>query len=184
MINLAKNRSCISSALEGKGHRFWKHVVKILEIPFKCRGDYMYFYTHTRSGKLRIDVVTKISFGKGTICNTFCKINQNCWCCVASVQSGSSPPPPTKNCFLRPCHALTVVSDMYLFRQFCMAMYGCPLWDLTSRYINKFYTVWRKAVRQIWKIPNNTHCDYLPHICVIHCQLKYRLLKDSVNVYT
>ena len=27
----------------------------------------MYFYTHTRSGKLRIDVVTKISFGKGTL---------------------------------------------------------------------------------------------------------------------
>ena len=26
------------------------------------------------------------------MCNTFCKINQNCWCCVASVQSGSSPP--------------------------------------------------------------------------------------------
>ena len=51
-----------------------KHVVKILEIPFRCRGDYMYFYTHTRSGKLnRIDVshtiVTKISFGKGTILN-------------------------------------------------------------------------------------------------------------------
>ena len=28
--------------LEGKGHRFWKRVFKILEIPFKCRGDYMY----------------------------------------------------------------------------------------------------------------------------------------------
>ena len=50
-----------------KGHRFWKHVVKISEIPFKCRGDYMYFYTHTMSGKLRIDVVTKISFGEGTL---------------------------------------------------------------------------------------------------------------------
>ena len=52
-----------------------------------------------------------------------------------------------------------------LFRQVSMAMYGCPLWDLTSSYINKFYTFWRKAVRQIWKIPFNTHCDYLPHIC-------------------
>ena len=51
-----------------------------------------------------------------------------------------------------------------LFHQFCMAMYGCLLWDLTSSYINKFYTFWRKAVRQIWKIPYNTHCDYLPHI--------------------
>ena len=27
----------------------------------------MYFYTHTRSEKLRIDVVTKISFGKETV---------------------------------------------------------------------------------------------------------------------
>ena len=32
-----------------------------------------------------------------------------------------------------------------LFHQFCMAMYGCPLWHLTSSYINKFYTVWRKS---------------------------------------
>ena len=52
-----------------------------------------------------------------------------------------------------------------LFRQFCMAMYGCPQWDLTFSYINKFYTFWRKAVRQIFKIPYNTHCDYLSHIC-------------------
>ena len=59
----------------------------------------MYFYTHSRSGNLSIDVVTKISFGKGTsnirilhICNKFCKINQNGWCRVVSVQSGSSPP--------------------------------------------------------------------------------------------
>ena len=27
----------------------------------------MYFYTHTRLGKVRIDVVTGISFGKGTL---------------------------------------------------------------------------------------------------------------------
>ena len=52
-----------------------------------------------------------------------------------------------------------------LFRQFCMALYGCPLWDFTSVHINKFYTLWRKAVRRIWKIPYNTHCDYLPLIC-------------------
>ena len=44
-------------------------------------------------------------------------------------------------------------------------MYGCPLWDLTFCYINKFYTFWSKAVRQIWIIPYNTHCDYLPRIC-------------------
>ena len=25
-----------------------------IRIPFKCRGDYMYFYTHTRLGKLRM----------------------------------------------------------------------------------------------------------------------------------
>ena len=37
---------------------------------------------------------------------------------------------------------------------------------LKSRFLKyKFYTFWRKAVRQIWKTPYNTHCDYLPHIC-------------------
>ena len=52
-----------------------------------------------------------------------------------------------------------------MFRQFCMALYGCPLWDLSSVYIDKFYTLWRKAVRRIWKLPYNTHCVYLPIIC-------------------
>ena len=69
-INLAKNRSCISSALAGKVISSGNNVVKILEIPFKCRGDYMHFYTRTSSRKHRIKVshtvVTKISFGKGT----------------------------------------------------------------------------------------------------------------------
>ena len=37
-----------------------------IRIPFKCRSDYMYFYTHTRLGKLDV-VVTKISFGKLTL---------------------------------------------------------------------------------------------------------------------
>ena len=68
-INLAKI-DLVSARHLRKYHRFWKHVVKILEIPLKCGGDYMYFYTPTRSVKLRIDVsytvITKISFGKGT----------------------------------------------------------------------------------------------------------------------
>ena len=48
---------------------------------------------------------------------------------------------------------------MYFFVNFvwlCMVVH---------RYINKFYTFWRKVVRQIWKIPYNTNCYYLPHIC-------------------
>ena len=52
-----------------------------------------------------------------------------------------------------------------LFRQFCMTLYGCPLWDMSSLYIHKFYILWRKAVRRIWKLPYNTHCVYLPKIC-------------------
>ena len=52
-----------------------------------------------------------------------------------------------------------------LFQQFCMSLYGCPMWDLTTRSISKLYTLWRKAIRKIWKVPYDSHCRFLHVIC-------------------
>ena len=52
-----------------------------------------------------------------------------------------------------------------LFQQFCMSLYGCPMWNMTTRSISKLYTLWRKAIRKIWKVPYDTHCRFLHVIC-------------------
>ena len=67
-----------------------------------------------------------------------------------------------------------------LFQQFCMSLYGCPMWDLTTRSISKLYTLWRKAIRKIWKVPYDTHCRFLHVICdslPIELQLAKRFVK-------
>ena len=52
-----------------------------------------------------------------------------------------------------------------LFKTFCVSLYGCQLWDLSSKEVQSFYTSWRKAVRYIWRIPHRTHNRLLPLIC-------------------
>ena len=52
-----------------------------------------------------------------------------------------------------------------LFKTYCMPLYGCPLWDFTSKIINKFYVAWRKSMRRILNIPRTTHCVLLNEIC-------------------
>ena len=44
----------------------------------------------------------------------------------------------------------------------CMDLYGCSLWNFGSNYVETFYTAWRKAIRDIWKLPfNNNNNIYL-----------------------
>jgi len=52
-----------------------------------------------------------------------------------------------------------------LFKTYCMPLYGCPLWDYTSKIIGKFYVAWRKSIRRIFNIPRTTHCVLLNEIC-------------------
>ena len=44
-----------------------------------------------------------------------------------------------------------------LHASFCMHMYGCELWNLSSSYTDKYIIAWRKIKRPIWKIPINSH---------------------------
>jgi hypothetical protein len=44
-------------------------------------------------------------------------------------------------------------------------MYGCELWSLAdSDIIDVFCCAWRKALRRIFNLPPNTHCNILPII--------------------
>lgn len=52
-----------------------------------------------------------------------------------------------------------------LFKTFCMTLYGCPLWDCSSKEVDYFYTTWRKCVRRVWRLPSRTHNELLHLIC-------------------
>ena len=49
-----------------------------------------------------------------------------------------------------------------LFVSYCISFYGTCLLDLQHKAVNVFYTTWRKAVRRLFGLPINTHCNILP----------------------
>ena len=68
-----------------------------------------------------------------------------------------------------------------LFMQYCTSFYGSQIWPVYKKdIINKISIRWRMALRRIWNLPYNTHCDFLPLISSqvpIDIQLKCRFLK-------
>jgi hypothetical protein len=62
------------------------------------------------------------------------------------------------------CYASTKFN---LFCTYCTSFYGCPMWNLESKDVNKFYVAWRKCIRNVWSIPSRTHCNLLHHICLV-----------------
>ena len=59
-------------------------------------------------------------------------------------------------------------------KTYCMPLYGCPLWHLEGKHIQRFYVALRKGLLY------NTHCNVLNLICddiPVDCQLDNRLLK-------
>ena len=47
-----------------------------------------------------------------------------------------------------------------LFTSYCTSFYGCPLWDLSTKYIGNCYISWRKCVRCVWGLPYRRHSRY------------------------
>ena len=68
-----------------------------------------------------------------------------------------------------------------LFIQYCTSFYGSQIWPVYKKdIIDKISIRWRMALRRIWNLPYNTHCDLLPLIssqAPIEIQLKCRFLK-------
>ncbi len=46
-----------------------------------------------------------------------------------------------------------------------MPLYGSQLWDYINRHTDSFFIAWRKALRKLFNLPYNTHCNLLPYIC-------------------
>ena len=69
-----------------------------------------------------------------------------------------------------------------LHSSFCMHMYGCELWNLSSSYTVKYIIAWRKIKRQVWKIPINSH-KQIVHNLISDCKylIEKRILKFIHN---
>ena len=68
-----------------------------------------------------------------------------------------------------------------IFVQYCTSFYGSQIWPLYHKDgMRKVCVAWRKALRRIWNLPGNTHCDILPLLSSqnpIDIQLKCRFVK-------
>ena len=53
-----------------------------------------------------------------------------------------------------------------LFTSYCMSWYGCQIWHLSSKEIDRVATSWNIAVKKVWRLLYNTHrvCLLLPYI--------------------
>ena len=59
---------------------------------------------------------------------------------------------------------------------FCMDLYGCELWNISSKYTEEMHTAWRIAMRKIWKLHPRTHNNL---ICNIRSNCTHSLEKDT-----
>ena len=53
----------------------------------------------------------------------------------------------------------------FLFKVFCMSLYGSVLWDFSSKHVEMFYTTWRKCIRRLLGLPYRAHNNLLHLIC-------------------
>ena len=45
----------------------------------------------------------------------------------------------------------------YLFRSFCLSLYGCALWNISSKCLNTLEVSFNQILRRIWNLPYNSH---------------------------
>lgn len=69
-----------------------------------------------------------------------------------------------------------------LFKTYCMALYGSPMWDLSSAEVSKFYVTWRKCVKQLLNISPRAHGVYL-HRIVNDLSIENQLIKRFLNFF-
>ena len=68
------------------------------------------------------------------------------------------------NVILREYSGIDVKSRVEIFNRQCIALYGCPLWDLQSANFKKICIAWRVCCRRILNLPRRTHSKYLPYL--------------------
>ena len=73
------------------------------------------------------------------------------------------------------CDSRTLVN---IHRTFCMDLYDCELWKISSKYTEEMHTAWRIAMRKIWKLYSRTHNNL---ICNIISNFTHSLEKIHIS---
>ena len=74
----------------------------------------------------------------------------------------------------------------FLFKTYCMPLYGSQLWDFSSNNVNSFYVAWRKCIRRLLQISNLTHNNLLNVLCddlPVDTQLHKRFLRFAHGIF-
>ena len=58
--------------------------------------------------------------------------------------------------------------------------YGSCLWNLQHKLVDVFYTTWRKAIRRLFGLPRNAHCNILPLVAAC-LPIQSQLLNRCAN---
>ena len=66
------------------------------------------------------------------------------------------------------------------FVSYCTSYYGSCLWDLQHKLVDVFYTTWRKAIRRLFGLPRNAHCNLLPLVAAC-LPIQSQLLNRCAN---
>jgi len=79
---------------------------------------------------------------------------------------------------------LDAIVKLQLLYSYCSSLYGSELWDLSCSAIEVLCVSWRRALKNVWKLPLNTHGNLIYALsCVrpIKVQLKCRVLNFVLN---
>jgi len=87
------------------------------------------------------------------------------------------------NCYFGKLDAI-VKLQLGLLYSYCSSLYGSELWDLSFSTIVVLCFSWRRALKNVWKLPSNTHGDLMYALsCVrpIEVELKCTVLNFVLN---
>ena len=51
----------------------------------------------------------------------------------------------------------------YLIKMYCLSLYGCHLWSLSSKSLNALQIALNKILRKVWNLPSSSHSS------IVHC---------------
>ena len=71
-----------------------------------------------------------------------------------------------------------------LLYSFCSSFYGCELWNLRCDKLDRIYVSWRRALKNIWKLPMNTHTNIVYALCgrrTVETEIMLRTLHFSLR---
>ena len=70
--------------------------------------------------------------------------------------------------------ALDPFIKCFLIKTYCLSLYGCSLWSLSSPSIRIIEVAFNKLLRKIWNLPYNSHTG------IVHCTAKIHSVSNML----